>query len=243
MIRLFAFLLFIPSLGLAQPVSRSSVRVAGAMRNVMWRGQLGGSIALDTLLRPHLYGLGPLEFLAGELLVADGRAYVATVQGDSMKVVESPTAKAPFFVYAQVAKWRAMPLPDSIATPKQLERYLDLVTRQEAQTEARQEAQLARPFAFRLVGKVAEATIHLVNLPSGASVSSPEQAHRGKRSYPLQAVDCELIGFFSTTHQGVFTHHDTYLHIHLITADRTRMGHLDDVRFAPGTMTLYLPGE
>jgi acetolactate decarboxylase len=217
------------------------------MRNVMWRGQLGGSIALDTLLRPHLYGLGPLEFLAGELLVTDGRAYMATVQGDSMKVVESPTAKAPFFVYAQVAKWRAMLLPDSIATPKQLERYLDQVSQppagQEAQQEAQPEAQPARPFAFRLVGKVAEATIHLVNLPSGAPVSSPEQAHRGKRSYTLQAVDCELIGFFSTTHQGVFTHHDTFLHIHLITADRTRMGHLDDVRFAPGTMMLYLPGE
>jgi acetolactate decarboxylase len=200
------------------------------MRKVMWRGQLGGSIALDTLLRPHLYGLGPLEFLAGELLVADGRAYVATVQGDSMMVVEDPTAKAPFFVYARVAKWHAVPLPDNITSPQQLEGYLDRVTQH-----------AARPFAFRLVGKVAEATIHLVNLPSGAQVSSPEQAHQGKRSYTLQAIDSELIGFFSTTHQGVFTHHDTYLHIHLITAGRTRMGHVDDVRFAPGTMTLYLP--
>lgn len=43
-----------------------TVQVVGAMRNVMWKGELQGTIALDTIEnKEHLYGLGPVEFLAG----------------------------------------------------------------------------------------------------------------------------------------------------------------------------------
>lgn len=73
------------------------------------------------------------------------------------------------------------------------------------------------------------------------TVSSPDEAHQGQKNYTLYNEQSEIIGFFSTEHKAIFTHHDTYLHMHLITADRQKMGHLDDVRFKKGTMMLYLP--
>lgn len=49
----------------------------------------------------------------------------------------------------------------------------------------------------------------------------------------------DIIGFFSTTHKAIFTHHDSFLHMHLIGANREKMGHLEEVLFKKGTITLY----
>jgi acetolactate decarboxylase len=56
-------------------------------------------------------------------------------------------------------------------------------------------------------------------------------------------VSKKSIGFFSTEHKAIFTHHDTFLHMHLITTDRQKMGHLDEVFLKKGTIKLYLPTE
>jgi acetolactate decarboxylase len=58
-------------------------------------------------------------------------------------------------------------------------------------------------------------------------------------NYSLGSEEVEIIGFFSTEHQAVFTHHDTYVHLHLMTKDESKMGHLDEVVF--DEMKLYLP--
>ena len=70
-------------------------------------------------------------------------------------------------------------------------------------------------------------------------MSSPKEAHQGQVDYKLNEEHVDIVGFFSTQHKGIFTHHDSYLHLHLITRDRTKMGHLDDVEF--DEMKLYLP--
>ena len=72
-------------------------------------------------------------------------------------------------------------------------------------------------------------------------MSSPDEAHQGQTIYKIINEDAEIIGFFSTEHQGVFTHHDSFLHMHLITKDESKMGHLDEL--AIGEMKLYLPNK
>jgi acetolactate decarboxylase len=49
----------------------------------------------------------------------------------------------------------------------------------------------------------------------------------------------EVVGFFSTEHKGIFTHHDSFLHMHLISSDEKEMGHLDELEIE--SMKLYLP--
>ncbi len=85
------------------------------------------------------------------------------------------------------------------------------------------------------------ATIHIVNLPKGATISSPDDAHQGEIKYKIENEQAEIIGFFSTEHQSIFTHHDSFLHAHLITADKRKMGHLDDAIFRKGSIKLFLP--
>jgi len=210
------------------------VKIVGQMKNVMRKGQLHANINLDTIAdKSHLYGLGPLAFLKGEIMVYEGKAYKSTVVSDSAMLVEETFAiQAPFFGYANIPEWTESALPEHIQTLEQLENYLDETTKT-----------ATRPFMFKLTGVVDSAKIHIVNLPDGAKVSSPNEAHQGMVHYPIQNEMCNIVGFFSTQHQTILTHHDTYLHLHLMTADHQKMGHLDDVTFKKGTMKLYLPKE
>jgi acetolactate decarboxylase len=210
---------------------KSNVRVVGAMRNVMWKGQLEGTIALDSLTGSgKYYGVGPLEFLRGELLMVDGKIFVSTVLSDStMKVENVRDAQAPFFVYAAVPQWKDVELPDSVNNLKALDSYLATLSNEDK-----------KPFAFKLEGRIDAASIHVVNLPEGTIVSAPDEAHQGQVNYHLKNEQVEMVGFFSTKHKGVFTHHDSNSHIHLITEDRLKMGHLDKLVFQPRRLQLFI---
>ncbi len=209
------------------------INIVGAMRNVMMKGQLSGAISLDTITeKSHLYGLGPIEYLTGEILIVDGRAYKSTVKNDSTMVVEeSFDLKAPFFVYANINAWNDQALPDSIGTIPQLEHYLDKIF-----------AGQHTPVAFRIEGIVKSASIHVLNLPEGSKVQSPQDAHAGRVDFKIENEAVTIVGFFSRKHKSIFTHHDSYLHMHLITSDKMKMGHLDKVRLKPGGF-LWLPSE
>jgi acetolactate decarboxylase len=168
-----------------QPTS-NEVIIVGEMRNVMWNGQLQGTINLDTLSsKTHLYGLGPVEYLSGEILIMDGRSFKSTVVSDSTMLVEETfDIKAPFFGYTNVSKWSEQTLPDSIQTLQQLEAYLDKETQNSP-----------RPFMFTLTGTVEQATIHIVNLPEGSTVRSPASESRRPTWWPTSSLTAQTSRF------------------------------------------------
>lgn len=210
----------------------SDINVVGAMKNVMWKGELGASIQLDTISnKKGLYGIGPESYLTGELLINDGQSYVSKVTSDSTMTVEKTLdVSAPFLVYANVNEWNEIELASDIKTIKDIENLVDAKT-----TNSK------RPFAFKLTGRISKALIHIQNLPKGRKVSSPEEAHEGQTNYELKDEEVTIIAFFSTEHKGIFTHHDSNIHLHLITKDESKMGHLDELEIA--NMKLYLPAN
>ena len=146
----------------------------------------------------------------------------------TMNVEKTFKTSAPLFVYANVTEWNEMAVPSDVKTIQDLVKFINDET-----------AILKRPFAFKLIGHVSRAVIHIQNLPEGTTVSSPDEAHQGQINFDIANEEGEIIGFFSTEHKGVFTHHDSFLHMHLITHDESKMGHLDELEI--GRMNLYLP--
>lgn len=208
------------------------IQVVSAMKNVMFKGELGSKIDLDTISnKKGLYGLGPQTQLTGELLIIDGKSYVSTVETDStMSVKETYNTSAPFFVYGNVNEWKQVEVPKNITTITELETFVD-----------RQSKTMKRPFAFKVSGTIKDATIHVQNLPPNSKVSSPQEAHVGQTDYELSNDTVDIVGFFSTEHKTIFTHHDSNMHLHLITQDRSMMGHLDNVTL--DKVVLYLPSS
>lgn len=206
------------------------IKIVGAMKNVMWKGELGSKIDLDTISdKKGLYGLGPASYLSGELLINNGRSYLSKVNTDTTMTIQNTfKTSAPFFVYGNVTEWNEIDLPSDIISIQDLEKFIEDKT-----------TEFKRPFAFKLIGRVSSAIIHIQNLPEGTKIPSPDEAHEGQKNYNIVNEDAEVIGFFSTEHKGIFTHHDTFLHMHLITKDERKMGHLDKLEI--GKMKLYLP--
>lgn len=209
----------------------AEVKWAGAMKHVMHSGDLSGKIWLDSVnQKPHMYAVGPTEGLGKEILVVDGTVYLSAVETDtSVVVTEGSDVKAPFFVYAYPDRWEELTTPDSITTIQDIEAFLDA-----AQQEAKE------PFVFKVSAMVDSATIHIVNLHDGAVVNSPADAHADQKQFPVTGEQVEIYGFFSRTHQKVFIHHDALTHMHLISKDRKKMGHLDELHLKQGTAKLYL---
>lgn len=208
----------------------NEITITSAMRNVMWKGELAEKIHLDTISNKEgLMGIGPMAYLKGEITICDGEAYISRVLTDSTMIVEKTyDVGAPFFVHYNVKEWEAQSLPDSIKNIAQLEAFIVEVSQG-----------MPAPFAFKLEGEIASGIIHIQNLADGSVVTSPQEAHAGQTNYKLGHEAAKVVGFYSQEHKAVFTHHDTFLHLHLITSDEKKMGHLDEVEFE--AMTLYLP--
>lgn len=211
----------------------TQVKYVGAMKNVMKKGELNGTIQLDTISpNENLFAIGPVEYLQGEITVFNGRSFVSKVESDStMTISETFGVKAPFLVYANVKNWKEIAVPNNVVDLISLENFLNSSNNSE------------NPFSFKIEADIEQATIHIVNLPAGTKVSSHEEAHQGQVNYILKNKTVDLIGFYSTKHHAVFTHHDTNMHIHLITKDQKEMGHLENLVFKRESVKLFLPTE
>lgn len=204
------------------------VQWVGAMSNVMHKGDPSGAVSLDTVDKTNLYGLGPTEGLVSEVMVMDGKPYVSTVVTDSTMKVDVKDVSLPFFVYAKVDNWEQVQLPDSIHTIKDINHFLDNYPKNDD-----------KPFFFKVEGVADTADIHIVNLKEGSIIKSREDAHKDLKHFYIDDSDVTLLGVYSTKHAGVFIHHNTHTHIHLMTKDKKMMGHLESIQLKSGA-TIYI---
>jgi acetolactate decarboxylase len=69
---------------------------------------------------------------------------------------------------------------------------------------------------------------------------NPEQHEKAKIRFQLKDQPVEIVGFCSDKHHGVFTHHDSKVHMHMKRTDGTSGGHVDGLQLSGG-MSLLLP--
>jgi acetolactate decarboxylase len=191
------------------------------MRDVMWKGDLSGKISTDSLNRPNAYGLGPIEYLKGEVLLFEGQTFISKVI-DSLahQVIQVNSTKAPFFVYSNESDLNSFSVAPSELSLKSTEELIDSLY-----------FDYDKPLLIRIDGVFKNITVHSVNLPEDSSVSSPDQAHEGLTQYSYKNLSGSIVGFFSRKHKAIFTHHNSFLHAHFITDDRSVMGHVDSALF------------
>jgi acetolactate decarboxylase len=208
--------------------STSTIKVVGKMRDVMWKGDLRGKIATDSLNSKTTYGLGPIEFLKGEIVLFEGESYVSKViDSISHEVNKVPSVRAPFFVYSSNSDLKMIEFNLGQYTLNELEEYVNLLYNNYDQ-----------PLLIRIDGIFDHIKLHSVNLPEGKKVSAPDEAHEGLTQYDFKNISGSLIGFFSRKHKAVFTHHDSFFHAHFISDDREVLGHIDETNFNSSKVTL-----
>ena len=231
MFRITIYILFVIFLvSCNSSTNTSSVKVVGEMRDVMWKGELKGKITTDSLNTKQTYGLGPVEFLKGEILVFEGQTFISKViDSISHEVNKVPSVSAPFFVYSSNSNFKVVEFNRENYTLKELEDYINLIY-----------IDYDQPLIIRIDGIFDNIKVHSVNLPEDKKVSSPDEAHQGLTQYDFKNISGSLIGFFSRQHKAVFTHHDSFFHAHFISNDREILGHIDELNLDSSKIKLQV---
>jgi acetolactate decarboxylase len=209
-----------------------SLSYLGSQRQTILMGDRAAHLDLLTLKgRPHLYGIGPIQGLTGEVTIAEGRPSLARVGDDHLvHVTESYEAGVPFFVWAEVSAWQTKELPEEVGTYPELEKFVG---------EAGARAGLTQAFPFVLTGRPELIDFHIVNATPD---TPPGMAGHQKIQIPfeLRGQDVTFVGFWSNQHQGIFTPMGTNMHAHFQTLDNKISGHVQGLKLAQG-MRLGLP--
>ena len=213
-------------MGFESVAAGPGVRFIRAQRDVLG-GDLRGHADLEKLAgEPHLYGLGPLEGLRGEVSIFDGAISIARIERDAVVTTVGSSERACFLVWAQVEVWLERAPGTAVADLEQLE-ALVIGLAGEAGLDP------GRPFPFRAVGTAASVMFHVLDKRDGLP-HNPERHEQAKVRRVLDHVPVELVGFYSRHHHGVFTPRESNVHVHLRTGDGRASGHLEAIRLEPG---------
>ena len=210
-----------------------TVRHAGALKTIM-SGNIEPVISLDSLRnKKNLYALGAVESLKGEIQIFDSEPHNSSVVDGNINLQDSYNIKASLLVYAEVEEWEEFIITGS--TKEELEQSI-------FETAKSNGLNIEQPFPFLLDGLVTSLDWHVIDWPEGDTVHSHEKHKQSGISGNLTNREVMIIGFYSSKHKAVFTHHTTNIHMHFKTYDNSIAGHVDDL-ITHATITLKLPKQ
>jgi len=179
---------------------------------------------------PHLYGLGPLEGLRGEVSIFGSVPSIARIEREMVVTAASWRARACFLVWAQVPAWSERSFERS---KEAVPGGLDGIERAVVALALEAGLDPERPLPFRVRATAVEATFHVLDKRDGLA-HNPDRHEQAKVRRTLEHAPVELVGFYSRHHRGVFTPGESNEHVHLQTEDGRISGHLETIRLAPG---------
>jgi acetolactate decarboxylase len=208
------------------------------MRQLHQKGVAEAKIHIDSINKVHLYALGPVAHLQGELFAWDGKVFVASLSKEQKRpfVFKNPEAvSAIFLVYTYVSKWDTVKLNLKAMSLNELEKEIEFYAHLHG-------LDTSKPFPFLILGAFSKAKGHIIFADTPTSQIKPGSLESYKHFYDFNSQKAQLLGFFSNHHQGVFTHHGSKLHIHYRMFNKYEAGHLDEISFdGSNTVLLLLP--
>ena len=211
-----------------------TVQHAGALKTIM-SGNIAAVISLDSLANTaHLYALGAAANLEGEIQIFDSQPNNSFVVDSTLHFSDDYNRKAALLVYAQVSQWETFTL-ENITTKQQLEKVI-FKTAKDFQIDTEE------PFPFLLEGTIARLDWHVINWKKGDSIHSHKKHQESGLNGTLENKAVHILGFYSSKHKAIFTHHTTNMHLHFKTDDLLVAGHLDDLQL-DNSITLKLPKQ
>ena len=215
-------------------VNIAEVNHSGELRTIM-SGNIQSTINLDSLSdKKNLYALGALENLKGEIQIFNSEPSNSFVTDSNLIIGDSYNLKAALLVYAEVKQWEEYKIENNFTK--------DDVEKAIFETAKANGIHIDSPFPFLLKGTVTTLDWHVINWKEGDTIHNHNKHKESGLNGSLQNREVEIIGFYSTKHKAVFTHHSTNMHMHFKTDDNKIAGHIDDLVLGK-TVTLKLPKQ
>jgi hypothetical protein len=214
------------------------VQVYGSLYELMHAGKVGPVVALARLTAPHLYAVGALSELRGEVTIVDGARWLSypDAAGGTRIDRAGQHEQVTLLVAAQVERWRPIEIDRELPSAE-LDRALEALV-----VAAGLDA--TRRIPMRIEGPVAELAWHVLGgrAAGGLNAGDHHDHRQGAITGSLTSERATLVGFFSKSDQGVFTHMGSSTHLHVVDDAHGVAGHVDAVTVGKGAV-LYVPAS
>lgn len=216
-----------------QAQQQVAVEHYGVLKEIMREQKIGANVELSRFKQtPNFYAIGALTNLAGEVLVIDGKVINGIATKGVLKIERKLDKSATLLVTSQVEQWVEIPLKLSTQNIGEIQTII-------AQSAAKYGIDSSEAFPFMLKGNFNTVDWHVIN-----ATEAQEQSHEAFKKAGLtdssKDVDGAILGFYSEKHEGVFTHHGSFIHMHYVNSAETEMGHVDNL-VINGEVKLLLP--
>lgn len=210
------------------------VGYAGSFKNIMHRGDISSKFSLSQLKdRDHIYALGAVENLKGEIQIFDGVSFVTFAEDGTLHFDNTFQRDAALIVYAQVPEWKEIHIPGEIMTRDEFEIYLQKVAVENG-------LDIEKPFPFLIAGTPIFIDWHVIDWKKGDMQHSHSKHITSGPHGRLEGAEALVLGFYSNKHKGIYIQHATNVHMHFKTIDNKLAGHVDDIELGKD-MILKLP--
>jgi len=199
--------------------AQSIVNYRGALRNIMHQGDLSEKVRLDSLTNKFIYGLGAATDLRGEWVIWDGKAWRSRVEAGKLVTEQVDTGSAALLVWSRIDSYKISDTIISFKNENQLQLALTALAEKTG-------IDIKEPFPFWLEGE-AVVNWHVIDWPAGDSVHTHEKHKKAGLHGRRKVKNAQIIGFYSPKHAGIYTHHSTRLHMHLLDTDQPLAAHID----------------
>lgn len=205
----------------------------GSMKEVSEDGGAAKVNLAELKTTKHLYALGPLAKLRGEIVVWDSQPYEARAHAGNIQVKSDWNESAALLVWSSVPKWRKTRVPPSVMSRKGLESWLHSMS-------GALQSPLQSQYPFLLRGKFLHINWHIINVKDDGSPLSAEKLVSQQYHGDAANVRADILGFYSPDHQGIFIPEGQRTHLH-VKVGSALVAHVDDFEPAESGLFLYVP--
>ncbi len=210
------------------------VIVHGELKKIMHGGARKGIVKLsDVLENDHVYGLGAMENLDGEIIIMDNEILISRAEPGQPPKIQTEitdTDEALLLVSSQVKSWQKVHLDDPVHSKTMDDTVKKYADKMGIDTE--------KPFPFIIEGEFETVDWHIISSPEPGGSHDDHLKQSWKRSD--HGTKGTILGFYSEHHKAIFTHHTTFTHLHILYKNKHLSGHVDDVKIA-SHWTLSVP--
>jgi len=230
-----------------EPTRDGLVEYIGAQKNMFETGKAEGVMGLKFFQgKNNIYAVGPAALLDGEITILNSKPYFSKVRGNDYQVDNTLDHDALFLVWSQVLRWKDIPVPESVNTYVQLQKFIK-------DQAAASEMDVSKPIPFQVGGAPMEIVWHVNCDRTEGKPITRELFAKSKAIYTMKNDPVDIIGFYSEKHNGIFisqyapaikpgSDDKNAVHMHLVSRTTKATGHIDNITFGKG-ITLRLPAK
>lgn len=210
----------------------SQVKSVGEVRKIMYDADLSAKIRLDTLPHENLFAVGVMDSLRGEIVIANGKPLISSIQNTFVKTDTTFNHKATMLVYAYVKSWKEVTIEQDLNNTEELETLVKRLATENG-------IDVSNPFPFMVKAWVRNINYNVMDWQSGISHTAETHTQFAHGLYN-SATTVMLAGFYSENHKGIFTPFDSKILVHAVTSNPITCGHLETIETF-GKMAIYFP--